>query len=248
MHLPLIAAAGFESIELNCFLGSDDFPWDRPARVTELARIAADVGLRIHTVHAEGGIGGYRGQRSEQMAIDILRAFADLAAELGASVVPFHAGLCKTLDPAAAQRQLHTSIDILSRHAADLPCRFGWENEPIGISTAEHLQWIGDLDPSTFCFVFDNGHAHIADSTGTYLSQAGEVLGGLHLNDNDGKKDSHVFPGAGSFDWTGFLPWLATTQYTGPVMLELEARDRQHELSLALNEIREAVEQHIFDQ
>ncbi|MBT3345334.1 MAG: sugar phosphate isomerase/epimerase [Gemmatimonadetes bacterium] len=245
-HLPAFAAAGFEWIELNCFLGSDDFSWDRPAQVAELACIAADVGIGVYSVHAEGGIGGYRGRRSEQLAVDVLKCFADLAAELGARVVPFHAGLDATQDRDRAECELRSSLDMLSHHAAGLPCRFGWENEPIGLSTTEHLTWIRDLDPETFCFVLDNGHSHIADTTNAYREACGDLLGSLHLNDNDGARDGHVMPGAGTFDWNGFMPWLASTVYEGPLMLETEARDQQDDLPAVLSETFTAVEHHIL--
>ena len=241
LHLPAIAAAGLECIELNCFLGSDDFPWDRPARVRELSRVAADIGVRVHSIHAEGGLGGYRGDRSELLAVDVCRAFADLAAELGAVVVAFHAGLPDAPDRPAAVRQLRASLDALSGHVAGMPCRFGWENEPLGLSTAQHLAWIRDLDPETFCFVLDNGHSHIADTTDGYLDTCGALLGGLHLNDNDGERDLHALPGRGSFCWDGFMPRLAGTGYAGPLMLEIEARERQDELPAVLAEARDAV-------
>lgn len=241
LHLPAFAAAGFECIELNCFLGSDDFGWDRPANVRELSRIAADTSVAVHSVHAEGGLGGYRGDRTELLAVDICRTFADLAAELGATLVPFHAGLVDGPDRATAIRQLRASLDTLADHVLGMPCRFGWENEPLGLSTAEHLAWIGDLDPEAFCFVLDNGHSHIAGTTDAYLDTCGALLGGLHLNDNDGTRDLHVLPGRGSFSWRGFMRRLEITGYAGPLTLEIEARERQDELPAVLAEARDAV-------
>ena len=65
----------------------------------------ADVELVV-PIHAEGGLGSYRGDRSERLAVDVCRAFADLAAELGATIVPFHAGLPDVPDRADAMRRL----------------------------------------------------------------------------------------------------------------------------------------------
>ena len=76
----------------------------------ELARIARDTGLQVYSVHGEGGIGAYRSQRSERLAVDMYKIYADLAAELGALVVPIHAGVPATTDKAAGLSQLRTSV------------------------------------------------------------------------------------------------------------------------------------------
>lgn len=240
-HLPAIAAAGFECIELNCFLGSDDFPWDRPARVAELARIAEDTGVRVYSVHAEGGFGSYRGNRSERLAVDMCKVYADLAAELGALVVTCHAGAPEAGSREEGLEQLRASLENLSNHVRDMPCRYGWENEPLGLTTAEHLEWIRGLDPGSFGFVLDNGHSNISGTTDLYLDSCRGLLCSLHLNDNDGTRDEHRIPGAGSFPWQGFMARLENTGYVGPLMLEIEARDRQNDLAGVLTETREAV-------
>jgi len=240
-HLPKIAAAGFECIELNCFLGSDDFPWDRPAQVAELARIAGDMGVRVYSVHAEGGFGSYRGNRSELLAVDMCKAYADLAAELGAIVVTCHAGAPEAGSREEGLEQLRVSVDELADHVSEMPCRYGWENEPRGLSTAEHLEWIRGLDPNSFGFVLDNGHSNISGTTDSYLDLCHGLLCSLHLNDNDGKGDEHRIPGAGTFPWQGFMPRLENVGYVGPMMLEIEARDRQDDLAGVLAEARAAV-------
>ncbi|MBT4499924.1 MAG: sugar phosphate isomerase/epimerase [Gemmatimonadetes bacterium] len=241
LHLPAIAAAGFKCIELNCFLGSDDFPWDRPAQVAELARIAEDTGVRVCSVHAEGGFGSYRGNRSERLAVDMCKAYADLAAELEASVVVCHAGVPEARSREEGLEQLRASVEELSSHIIGMPCKYGWENEPVGLSTAEHLEWIRGLAPNSFGFVLDNGHSNIGATTDLYLDSCRGLLCSLHLNDNDGKKDEHRIPGAGSFPWQGFMTRLENVGYIGPMMLEIEARDRQDDLAGVLTEARAAV-------
>ncbi|MFC1452142.1 TIM barrel protein [Verrucomicrobiota bacterium] len=241
VHLPAIAAAGFKCIELNCYLGSDDFPWDRPSRIAELSRIAADTGLRVYAVHAEGGLGSYRGKRSERFALDLCKCYADLAAELGAMVVTCHAGLPDMRSRREALRQLQSSIEELSRHVLGMPCRYGWENEPLGLSTAEHLEWIRELEPGTFGFVLDNGHSNIGGTTDLYLDSCKGLLCNLHLSDNSGNRDEHRIPGTGSCRWHNFAARLASAGYVGPMMLEIEARDRQDALPSVLAEARAAV-------
>jgi sugar phosphate isomerase/epimerase/protein-tyrosine-phosphatase len=241
-HLPLVSAAGFASIELNCFLGSDDFPWDRPSRVRELRQIADATGVRIASVHAEGGIGGYRGARSERLAVDLCKVYADLAAELGAPVVTMHAGLAAGQDRDRATVLLRESLEELARHVRAMPCAYAWENAALGLSPAEHLDWIRDLGQAAFGFVLDTGHSNIDRTTEAYLAGCGGLLLGLHLNDNNGKADKHEMPGRGTARWGGLASRLEQDGYVGPLTLEVEARDRQAELETALAEARASID------
>ncbi len=240
-HLPVIAAAGFKCIELNCYLGSEDFPWDRPARVSELARISGDYGVEVYSVHAEGGIGGCRGGRSERVGVDLYKSYADLAAEVGAPVVVCHAEPPDEQEGAAAVREFRSSLEDLSQHVLEMPCRYGLENLSSRLSPAAQPGWISELDPGAFGFVFDNGHSNLAGTTDACLNSCNGLLCDLHLNDNDGKSDVHGIPGSGSFPWKGFMEKLESTGYVGPLMLEVEARDRQGELASVLNEAHSAV-------
>ena len=242
VHLPLIADAGFDCIELNCNNGSDDFPWDRPAHVQDLARVAADTGVRIYAVHAEGHTLPPAHAVARRTAIDLARTFADLAAELGALVVPMHAGLPEEMERGRAVDCLRGTLAELEAHVLELPCKFAWENRAPGLTAEEHIEWIRELNPGAFGFVFDTGHAHINKNAEPYLALPGLRLCDLHLNGNEGKADSHLIPGRGLIRWDGFMAKLASTGYTGPLMLEVEARDRQHELPKVLAECRAAVE------
>ena len=242
VHLPLFASAGLACIELNCFLGSDDFPWDRPSKVKELRHVADATGIRVSSVHAEGGIGGYRGARSEALAVDLCKAYADLAAELGVPVVTMHAGLPSAASRDGAAAALRESLDRLSDHVRAMPCTFAWENKALGLSADEHLQWIRELGQAAFGFVLDTGHSNIDDTTEAYLAGSSGLLLGLHLNDNDGKADKHEMPGRGTARWGGLVRRLEQVGYCGPLMLEVEARNRQGELAAVLAEARAAIE------
>jgi protein-tyrosine-phosphatase/sugar phosphate isomerase/epimerase len=241
IHLPLIAKAGFACIELNCYLGSDDFPWDNPYEVRELRRIAEDTNVRIYSVHAEGGIGLSSNSRTEQLAVDLYKAYADLAAELSAVLVPIHAFLPELEDRSIAEDQLRSSLEQLSRHILPMPCYYSWENEARRLSTQEHLEWIRQLNPGAFGFTLDTGHSHKAGTTEKYLSMCDGLLCSLHLDDNLGKSDKHWIPGKGSFQWNGFVKQLESKGYVGPLMLEILAMDRQNQLGAVLKEARESI-------
>ena len=235
-HLPMIADAGFRCIELNCNNGSGDFSWDRPRMVRNLQRTARQTGVAICAVHAEGAFLPPPDPARRRVAVDLARTFADLAAELGAPVVTIHAGLPPGVEHADAMAILRDTLAELQEHALSLPCRFGWENEARGLDPAEHGRMLHDLDADAFGFVLDTGHANMQGTTPEHLRHSGDRLLHLHLNDNDGTRDQHILPGAGTVDWPGFAAYLAQVAYTGPLMLEALARERQDELETVLQE------------
>ena len=239
-HLPAIAAAGFKCIELNCFCGSDDFPWDVPSQVDELRQSLVDTGVRLYSVHAAGGLGGTRMGHSEGLSVDLCKAYADLTADLGAPIATMHAGLPTDEGKDVTTRQLRRSLDELSRHILDMPCRYAWENIPQGwglrLSPPEHLNWIRELDPGAFSFAFDCGHSQIDGTTEAYLQACQGLLSNLHINGNNRKHDEHRIPGPGNLGWKDFMRQLRTSGYVGPLMLEIEDRDRQDCLNAVLTE------------
>jgi sugar phosphate isomerase/epimerase/protein-tyrosine-phosphatase len=247
-HMPLFAAAGFACIELNCFIGSDDFPWDRAGKVKELRDIADSTGVQVSSVHAEGGLGVCRGTRSERLAVDIYRAFADLAAEVGAGLVVLHADLPRDMDRGEARRRLEETISALADHVRGMPCAFGWENMPHSqrddsLSAVELLDWIRELGQNAFGFVLDTGHSNIAGDTDDLLGASHGIIRGLHVNDNNGQWDQHRGPGKADIRWDGFVGRLLKNGYEGPLMLEIVGvGDTPRPLEDALAEARESVE------
>ena len=179
---------------------------------------------------------------SERLSVDLCKAYADLAAELGAPVVTMHAGLPAEGDRHTETKRLCQSLDELSRHVLDMPCKYAWENIPGSLSPTEHVQWIHELDPGTFSFALDTGHANIDGTTDQYFDACKGFLCNLHINDNNGKNDEHRIPGMGSLQWKGFMRQLKHSGYVGPLMLEIEARDRQDCLDAVLTEARTSLD------
>ena len=241
-HLPAIADAGFECIELNCYLGSRDFAWDEPKQIEELRRVADDTGVRVYSVHAAGGIGGLGTGHPDEMSLDLCRAYTDLAACLGAVIVMMHAGLPADAEREQASDWLRRVLGELAAHISGMPCRYAWENRAPGLSPEEHLAWIRDLDPGAFSFALDTGHANLNGTSRAYLEGCRGLLCDLHLNDNEGDRDAHQLPGAGTVEWAGFMGALKRCEYVGPLMLEVVAPDGDVDLASALKSARASID------
>lgn len=241
-HMPLIAKAGFACIELNCHQSERDFNWKSRDAVRELAAVGGDLGVTIRSVHAPGI---YPLEHVDEVMgrtyVDTTKAFCDIAAELGARVVIIHAIKPTQEDPATREKFLRTLLEELADYVLPLPLILGWENLTRMVVPSEDLALIRSFSPAAMGFVLDNGHAYLHGTSNEYLTSCGLRLCSLHLQDSDAQKDAHWIPGMGTFDWKGFMERLVATGYTGPLMLEAEARDRQHELPGVLDDCMAAV-------
>ena len=100
-----------------------------------------------------------------------------------------------------------TAIEHLKAFAHPLGVRLLIENLQNDITSPEHILEIlrvGHFDRVGVCL--DIGHAHLADPQNNKgVDEAFELLkpriAELHLHDNHGQKDEHLWPGRGTIDW-----------------------------------------------
>lgn len=107
-----------------------------------------------------------------------------------------------------------TSLEHLQAFAAPLGVRLLLENLTNEVAAPAHLVEIvrsGHFDHVGFCL--DIGHAHLAESAPPTRDQPaksgivlafeafGDRLAELHLHDNHGMRDEHLWPGNGTVNW-----------------------------------------------
>ena len=230
-HLPLIAQAGFTSIELNCHQGEKDFDWRSPQALQELASVCTNEGVRIRSVHAPGTYP--RTHVDEGIAreyVDTTKRFCEIAAELGSRVVVIHALKTREEGPAVWDELMHRTLGELAEYVLPLPLILGLENLNWRVVPSEDLVLIRSYSADAMGFVLDNGHAQLFGAAEEYLELCGLRLCGVHVSDNHGMKDEHNLPGAGTVKWKEFMRGLVRTGYTGPLTLEVQAHERQDNL------------------
>jgi len=241
-HLPLIARAGFSSIELNCYHGEDDFDWRSPQAVRELRSVCNSEGVRIRSAHAPGEYP--RTHVDEAMArryVETTKQFCDFAAELGSRVVVIHALKTQEPGPDLWDKLMRYTLDELAEHVLPLPVLLGLENLNWRVVPSEDLALVRSYSADAMGFVLDNGHAHLFGAIGEYLNLCGLRLYGVHISDNDGSKDEHSLPGTGTVQWKEFVGGLVRSGYAGPLTLEVHAYDRQDDLPGYLEDCASAV-------
>ena len=228
-HLPLIKECGFQAIELNLYKGRSHFDWDDPSAVADLRRVADDLGMVVWSIHSPDLTSIADPDVSKrQTQVDILKHCLDLAAELGAKAVPSHALLVGPLkeDPTGSDARLTDVLTELTEYGEQSPAQIAFENAgfPAGemASATKILERLGRHSRAAYGFVLDTGHANIDGDLKDIQDHIGDHLISLHLNDNDGKGDSHLAPGEGNVDWATVARILKDGEFQGVVMYEIE--------------------------
>lgn len=101
------------------------------------------------------------------------------------------------------------------------------ENMPMrhfSIATPEHvLEFVKQFNDDHFKICLDTGHVSVFPdlSVGNEIRKLGEDIKVLHIHDNEGKRDSHLYPSKGIIDWQDFVKALETIGFGGVLSLEI---------------------------
>ena len=158
--------------------------------------------------HVEANLNLIDPEKSRRIAaMDEVKRAIECAEQIPMTACVLHLGQKdETWNPRALENSL-TAIEHLQAFAHPLGVSLLLENLQNEITTPEHLVEIvrvGHFDRVGFCF--DVGHAHlVAPERNTGVDAAFVLMRPrirqLHLHDNHGAKDDHLWPGAGSIDW-----------------------------------------------
>lgn len=115
-----------------------------------------------------------------------------------------------------------TALEHLGAFAGPLGVRLLVENIVSEPTTPDHLLLIlqmGHLDNVGVCL--DLGHAHINPGVQEAISVLGERILSLHVHDNHGSKDEHLWPGQGTIDWPAVKDALKALAKPPAAVLEI---------------------------
>ncbi len=115
-----------------------------------------------------------------------------------------------------------TALEHLGAFARPLGVRLLVENLVSDPTTPEHLVTIlelGHLDSVGVCL--DLGHAHITLGIAEAVAVLNQRIVSLHVHDNHGLKDEHLWPGDGTIDWTAAAKSLITLASPPAAVMEI---------------------------
>jgi sugar phosphate isomerase/epimerase len=234
-----LVRGGAQAIEIFAARQHLDYA-NRKQHVREIADWFRTSGVPLHSVHApmfadyEWGRTGAppvnvtstdRATRIE--AMDEVKRALEIAEQIPFRFLVLHLGVGNEVFSDHKFESAMTSVEHLRAFAKPLGVRILLENIPNEIATPEKIVefiQITHFDDVGACF--DVGHAHIMSS----ITEAFEILKdhiqSTHVHDNNKDKDSHLWPGKGSIDWSETVGMLRSAPRTPPLLLEIEADEK----------------------
>jgi len=231
--LELAGRSGAEAVEI--FAARQHFDYTSREHVRELADWFRSNSLQAFSLHApmwpdhEMGRAGapavnvIHPEKSRRIdAMDEIKRALETAEHVPFRHMVVHLGERYDSWSQRTMEYAETALEHLGPFARPLGVRVLVENLLSEPTTPEHLMTIldmGHLDHIGVCL--DLGHAHI--SVG--VAEATSVLGGrimsLHVHDNHGQKDEHLWPGDGTIEWASVRDGLASLKSPPAAVLEI---------------------------
>lgn len=144
-------------------------------------------------------------------------------------------------DDAWSQRTIEnaiTALEHLGAFARPLGVRLLVENLTSDPTTPEHLKMILEMGHLTSVGVcLDVGHAHMTVGVIQAIETLGAQIASVHLHDNHGLRDEHLWPGDGTIDWVATASALKNLKQPPAAVLEIH-----HTLNDAAANVPEKIE------
>ncbi len=145
-------------------------------------------------------------------AMDEVKRAMEAAEQIPLTAIVLHLGLGQDQWSQRSLEHSLTAIEHLKAFAHPLGMKVLLENLPNDVSTPEHLMEIvkvGHFDKVGICL--DVGHAHLCyGGVDAAFEACGQRMTQMHLHDNHGTLDEHLWPGSGTLDWAGVVRQAAT--------------------------------------
>jgi len=233
-----MVAGGAQSIEL--FAARHHFDYADRGEVKELAKWfrSNDCAATLHQPIFDGRSSGSDWSRHVSPTINLIdvektrridamdevKRALEAAEQINIDSIVLHLG---TKDDTWSERTLDlcmTAIEHIKAFAHPLGAKTLVETLHNDVTTPEHLMEmlrIGHLD--TVGVTLDIGHVNLHDMGGVENAFAilGDRIKQLHLHDNNGERDEHLWPGEGTVDWDAVRTGIAGMKQAPTGTLEI---------------------------
>lgn len=235
-HLDALAKGGAEAIEI--FAARHHFDYTSRSQVREIADWFRSNATKAWSLHAplrseadrENERGGEplnvvhfdKARRIE--AMDEIKRAMEAAEQIPFSNLILHLGERNTAWGQHSLEYALTAVEHLRAFARPLGMRILLENlEKNEIAQPERLLEIlttGHFDDCGICL--DTGHANIDSNVLETIGAMGERIRSVHVHDNMGDKDTHMWPGDGTIPWGEAMAALRALQSPPATVLEIQ--------------------------
>jgi sugar phosphate isomerase/epimerase len=231
--LELAARSGVEAVEI--FAARQHFDYSSREHIAELASWFRSNTLKPFSMHGplfpdrEMGRSGapavnlLHPEKARRIdAMDEIKRALEVADQIPFTNLVLHLG---ERDDGWSQRSIEFAINALEHLGAfahPLGVRLLVENLISEPTTPQHLITILDLGHlKNVGICLDLGHAHITVGVAEAIETLGSRIVTVHVHDNHGLKDEHLWPGDGTIDWTATAKTLNALPTPPATVLEI---------------------------
>lgn len=233
-HLDILSKAGAEAIEI--FAARQHFDYTSRPQVREIAdwfranpvpAWALHAPLRAEAENERGNgsmVNVVHVEKSHRIdAMDEVKRALESAEQIPFRHLILHLGeRGDTWSPRALEHAM-TAVEHLRAFARPLGVQILLENlEKNEVAQPENLMEIlsvGHFDDIGVCL--DLGHAHLGEGVLPAIATMAERIRSVHVHDNAGDRDSHLWPGEGTIAWPETMQALAALPKPPGTVLEI---------------------------
>lgn len=223
--IEILASCGYRYAEFSDEHGKVLMERPNPRKsAVELASLAADRGLTMAQahLHLQADIVA-PDLKTRREVLDFLKKELELYHLLGVKAAVLHCGGRAAADMGWAEEEVvavrTNSLRELCASIAGTGMKIALENLPQQQRFAVDLLRIIDLAGCPELGIcFDTGHLNLVKDADPveFIASAGEKLIALHIADNLGEADNHMFPcGRGTVKWPALMAALKNSPYPG---------------------------------
>jgi sugar phosphate isomerase/epimerase len=231
--LELASRSGAQAVEI--FAARQHFDYTNRENVRELAEWFRSNSLQAWSMHAplypdrEMGRAGGQGvnvlhpEKARRIdAMDEIKRALETAEQIAFRNLVVHLGERSDGWSPRTMEYAEVALEHLAAFAAPMGVHVLVENLMSEPTTPQHLVDIlrmSHLDQVGICL--DIGHAHITVGVAEAIATFGDRIVSVHIHDNHGLKDEHLWPGDGTIDWAAAISSLKALASPPAAVLEI---------------------------
>jgi sugar phosphate isomerase/epimerase len=234
--LDTFARGGAQAVELFAALGH--FNYHDKDHVKELGGWFKNGHVKFHSMHSpiymsnDFRSGGAplnivdADKRNRIEAMDEIKRAIEVAEHAPFRFLVQHVGRTDEADDPRKFEAALSSIEHLRAFARPLGVTLLVENTPNDLATPERLkELLHALHYPDLGICFDTGHAHLMSTVHQAFGVLADRVCSTHVHDNQGDRDSHLWPGHGSIDWGQTMQSLGAAPQAPALLLEVEGEE-----------------------
>jgi sugar phosphate isomerase/epimerase len=230
--LELAERSGAQAVEI--FAARQHFDYTSREHIAELGSWFRSNTLEAYSMHAplypdrEMGRAGapavnvLHPEKARRIdAMDEIKRALEAAEQIPFKNIVLHLG---ERDDGWSQRSIEYAINALEHLGAfahPMGVQLLVENLLSDATTPEHLITILELGHINAGICLDLGHAHITVGVAEAIATLGKRIASVHVHDNHGLKDEHLWPGGGTIDWPAAVKALQALAAPPASVLEI---------------------------